>query len=1376
MKQALGCGSRRWSRGLKSVLATLVLGSAGIGCGDGADMGTVAHREAVTTLSDGDWHDPLIWEGGSVPGSGPVLIRAEDSIRLDGGTTGALSKVTVDGELIFEPEQSVTLTTTGNIIVHDGGRIEMRPASADVKHEIAFEGVIEEDFVGAPLSGSGSMAPCKDDPSGEPCDTDVGLWILGSGELDAVGSSKTSWTRLLGSVDAGDTTFRVENHDGWRDRDEVVIVPTIAPTDEAGDEYWTGYDRGFLTINPDGTLSIGALNPDGTLRIDPLQHDHPRVNDQWGAEVLNLTRNVVVHGTVQGRAHVAFHHFETPQTLRFVEVHQMGPHKFGQPILGRYGLHLHMGHDHARGSLLEGLSLHDLGFRAYVPHASHGVTIQDSIAHDIVDEAFWWDEGAANDSHDAVWTRNVASKLGNNPNHNQGAFFLGNGKGNSVTECVAVGVKGDDRSAGFQWPDHAIQSAWTFNHNVSHNNEAGGLFTWQNGDKVHVVEDSVAYHNRFGLLHGAYGNRYIYRNITLYGNRIGCDLHSGSTPSNVNAQTLDNFVIDGAGIGKWGFVVSEHSTGPHAATLLRNAIIKNLCPPTECPGMGVAMNFKWTGPVNGTAREWLFLENNDFGDILPERMFHFGSSVWPESEILVAEPGGARYSLHPASYDGLNTETFTQSFTESWAGRWVGQNANPNVTDTKCTLSVASGKGRVTAPSSGSGSTLVYDVYQQAVDVDQTVNLHLVNAGSRAGLIARRSDTDRETYYKVEVGIDSANELKVYKVVDGSATSLGQASVFVPLATDTPLRFRVETDSAGTAILQAKLGMGSPTWDVDIEDAEPRLARRAGRFGVVASPVTGSVALFDDHSSTVLDPLILNNAWEARVQWFAAEGTPRVDAGPNKSTGLQDTVALKATVTDGGETNPASLSYAWSKISGDGDVVFSAPGAAWTNASFATAGIYTLRLAASNGSLTGSDDVRVVVSPTQATGDVTFNWSGSGAWPAPWFAGPTTQAPIVDISSNQGRIKTPGSTIQLMGDRNAENVDLQAKIRLSANGIVGGLVARYHESDPDTWLGARMGTSGNAPDNLEIYMVVDGQVSTLAYKASPFNELFDEGDPFKMRFSVVTNSDGTMDLKVWVWDPSLDPPDAPLLEVKNWSNAIFQGRAGRFGVTTASSLSRTVYFSELNVAFPIQEPITFEEHWAGVTGDPWPAVWVSEGTPVSVTTQANEGRIYFSPAGGSVRQYVADHVARDIDILTQVRFNASNAAAGVFALRTSPDNYVGVRFGTSTLENDKLRLFQMVDGTRTDAAVLPSPVDANIDYWLNFVVTTEPALVLRAKIWDVASDPSGLNPPAAWSIESPPGWSSAMVIEAGHFGILGGPAQLGRKLYFDDFKATFAEP
>ena len=56
--------------------------------------------------------------------------------------------------------------------------------------------------------------------------------MLKTGELDAVGSVKTPWTRLVGSANEDDTAFSVENHDGWRGGDEVVIVPTFnAPED-----------------------------------------------------------------------------------------------------------------------------------------------------------------------------------------------------------------------------------------------------------------------------------------------------------------------------------------------------------------------------------------------------------------------------------------------------------------------------------------------------------------------------------------------------------------------------------------------------------------------------------------------------------------------------------------------------------------------------------------------------------------------------------------------------------------------------------------------------------------------------------------------------------------------------------------------------------------------------------------------------------------------------------------------------------------------------------------------------------------------------------------------------------------------------------------
>ena len=132
------------------------------------------------------------------------------------------------------------------------------------------------------------------------------------------------------------------------------------------------------------------------------------------------------------------------------------------------------------------------------------------------------------------------------------------------------------------------------------------------------------------------------------------------------------------------------------------------------------------------------------------------------------------------------------------------------------------------------------------------------------------------------------------------------------------------------------------------------------------------------------------------------------------------------------------------------------------------------------------------------------------------------------------------------------------------------------------------------------------------------------------------------------------------------------------------------------------------------------------------------------------------------------------------ALRSdaSPTRYVGVSFGINTLlANDKLRVFEIgEDGLRHDAAAQPPTFTANVNYWPKFVVTHEGGpLALRAKVWPYDSDPMGQNPPSAWTIESPPDWEAQTPAASGRFGILGGPGQGGRKLYFDNFKATFIE-
>jgi hypothetical protein len=111
----------------------------------------------------------------------------------------------------------------------------------------------------------------------------------------------------------------------------------------------------------------------------------------------------------------------------------------------------------------------------------------------------------------------------------------------------------------------------------------------------------------------------------------------------------------------------------------------------------------------------------------------------------------------------------------------------------------------------------------------------------------------------------------------------------------------------------------------------------------------------------------------------AANTAPTVNAGADRSITLPSGTTLTATVSDDGQpTPPGALTLSWTRVSGPGTVTFSAPTAATTNASFSIAGAYVLRLTASDGALSASDDVAITVNaPVLLVGAWGFN-EGSG--------------------------------------------------------------------------------------------------------------------------------------------------------------------------------------------------------------------------------------------------------------------------------------------------------------------------------------------------------------------------------------------------------------
>jgi hypothetical protein len=477
------------------------------------------------------WSDPDSWpKGKGVPGPLDVAVVSR-RVVLDRDVRVAGVVVEPGGELIWEPAVSRTLQSSGNVVVK--GRLVMRPASYSVDHQLAFRDVNERRFAG------GGM---------DVVDADVGLWVMEAGVLDLQGATRRAWTRVTGTVQAGATTLTLRDAPtGWRPGDELVVTPTVAPAepDSSG-----AYDA----------VRVKAVNGRVVTLDRPTGFAHPAVDVVTDAgsgrvqtaEVLNLTRNVRVEGTPGHRSHV-FIRSQRPQSLKDAAIRHMGPRKpaeeFTELVLGRYGLHLHMCHDGSRGSVVERVVIRDTGSHAFVPHLSNGIAFRDCISHATLEDAYWWD-GAPDTrtdgppSHDVRYERCVASLVRYDPPTRAftlAGFFLGRGNGNVIRDSVAVGVQGNTSSAGFIWPEGS-EGVWGFEDNLAHNNGNHGIFTWQNTAKVHVITKFTAYHNAgAGISHGAYNNRYVYRDSTLYGNRAGAVIvhaNSGDRPPPLLFQNL----------------------------------------------------------------------------------------------------------------------------------------------------------------------------------------------------------------------------------------------------------------------------------------------------------------------------------------------------------------------------------------------------------------------------------------------------------------------------------------------------------------------------------------------------------------------------------------------------------------------------------------------------------------------------------------------------------------------------------------------------------------------------------------------------------------------------------------------------------------------
>ncbi len=485
--------------------------STAIGCGPNQ---TLTLFGTVTTKKSGNWSDPSTW-GGKVPGNTDTpLIVSGHSVICDIDAEIAGLNIEAGATLKFSDNQSASIQSTKNIVVN--GLLEMTPSSASVNHLIQFTNIDESKVV-----GGGHMVLA----------TDIGLWVTNSGKLNLIGTPKQSWTNLSGSVSKGSTAISLKsNPKGWATGDEIVICPTQSVTDYGRERTIPLFERVNIT-----DLSSNAVTFNKSLEFDHLKVEPAGSDKSWTAEVLNLSRNVRIEGTENGKAHV-FIKSSVPQIIKNVALRFLGPKTEN---IGRYALHFHHCMNGSIGSIVEDCVAYDQGSHCFVPHGSHGITFINCVAFNCLQEAYWWDERDV--THYTVYHGCLAA-LGT-----RSGFFLGIGDENSCINCVcvsaALGREGGspNNSGAFFWEANN-EGIWIFKNNLSHSNY-NGLRVWQNTHKNHVIENYCSYNNMIAAFHGAYMNSYTYK----YGYHYNSLFKGKATSSQTSGVRFEHVVFDAAG-------------------------------------------------------------------------------------------------------------------------------------------------------------------------------------------------------------------------------------------------------------------------------------------------------------------------------------------------------------------------------------------------------------------------------------------------------------------------------------------------------------------------------------------------------------------------------------------------------------------------------------------------------------------------------------------------------------------------------------------------------------------------------------------------------------------------------------------------------------
>lgn len=456
-------------------------------------------------IQGGNWSDPKTW-GGPLPTKDSSVTITDKTVIVD--KTVDIGHIELNGTA-----KLVIPTGSGNRINIHKGHLHMKGQSVleiiepDPKKNpgITLLNINEDDFIGA-------IAATADTPSNEMdfVPQDRGIWLFDYARFNISGAYKTHMVKAEGSIFKGAKSFKVKQSTAdWQDGDLISIAPMLKG-DLLGFE-----ERKFIKTSDPFLVTLDR----------PLDKDHPQF-DRFTAEVLNLSHNITIGGTVTGKTHI-WQMSKAKQGFKSVAIEYVGPRnsryaekptqRYG--LTGRYGLHWHHAGWDVKGTVIENVLIKHCGHNCFVPHGSHGMTFKNTLAYDFNGHAYWWDN--KHSTHETTFDNIILAKSYPINQHISGGCKMGMGWGNKWINVTAIGVAtggslGNNVGAAMLWQAndegiHEILGGALIHH-------CGvGITFWQNSTSPHPVHGIVLFHNTHHVNNGAYVNGNTYEGLEVYG-------------------------------------------------------------------------------------------------------------------------------------------------------------------------------------------------------------------------------------------------------------------------------------------------------------------------------------------------------------------------------------------------------------------------------------------------------------------------------------------------------------------------------------------------------------------------------------------------------------------------------------------------------------------------------------------------------------------------------------------------------------------------------------------------------------------------------------------------------------------------------------------